>query len=110
MAQGQLTLNAKLDTAAGLARWMITVSAVVPRDHPLTFNVSAAGALRLGREIEALVRLSGAADAIEARHEAAGAEIRRLHDRAVRINRQSMVMLGLCFLNVLVASVFWVLA
>ncbi len=106
----ETVVTQKFETAADLARGLITASVVVPQGHMIAVNVTNAQARRVGREIEQLVALRDGIGAAEQRLDEMRAEMQQLHDSAqVELNK-ALISLGVSFLFCLAAGLFWVMA
>lgn len=105
-----LNLDHRLDTAGDLARGLIMASVMTPPGQMVSFMLPSDRARSVGREIEGLVGLRAAAGEMDALQEAAGAEMKRLHDAAQETLRKALVTLGFAVLFFAMAATLMVLA
>lgn len=90
---GDLNIDHRLETAADLARALITTSVVVPAQQPVRYVVLAGAGLRVGREIEALLRMRANLAEAKRLQDLAMAEMQRLNGVAlVRFQRALMTL------------------
>lgn len=98
MSSDVLKVTAQVEDAASMAQAMITTSVGLPGDRHMSVRMTGAQAMRLGREIEALVAMQARHERVEASLGKAINGLKTAHDAVDRQHRQAGIYLlaGVC--------------